>query len=136
MKSAWQHIEAWFKKLFGSTKWEKTASSVITYVAPLLETIVALVAGQPVEAAVAAIVAEIQGDLAAASALIANANVLGVSPVAGAINLLNSVKANLGQLLAAAQVKDTALQQKITAISNSIIGEIEAILGAMPSGSS
>jgi Flp pilus assembly protein TadB len=136
MKSAWHHIEAWFKKLFGSTKWEKTASSVLTYIAPLLETIVALVAGQPVEAAVAAIVAEIQGDLAAASALIANANVLGVSPVAGAINLLNSVKANLAELLAAAQVKDTAVQQKITAIANSIIGEVEAILAAIPASSS
>jgi len=125
-------IENFFKKVFGSTKWETTAASVITLVAPLLETVVTLTAGEPAAMLVENVIHEIQGDLAAVSAVVTSAVVPGTTGSAAvATNVLTAVQNNLQQLLAAAEIKNPVTQQQVTGIVNTVAGEINAILAAV-----
>jgi len=122
-------IGKFFKKAFGSEQtWERIASTALTVVAPLTETIVGLTAGEPAGAAVAAIMTEIQNDLAAVNAVV---NTAGGSS-ATVESTLKSVIANLQSLLTAGHIKDPATLSKVTVIVNTLTAEIEAILQAMP----
>jgi hypothetical protein len=133
VKKFWSRVEAAFKKLFGSTTWEKTASATISFVAPLLETIVGLAAGGPAATIVANIVATVQSDLATVSAVVTGATQTPpANEIQACLNALGSIKANFAALLAAAEVKNSAEATKITAVANTIIGEIDAILENLP----
>jgi hypothetical protein len=134
VKKFWHRVEAAFKKLFGSSKWEKTTSAVISYIAPLLETLVALTAGGPAAALVTNIVSIAQTDLATLAAVVDGATATpAANEVSAAINALNSIKTNLAALLTAADVKNAATSLQVTATVNAIIGEVEAILANVPS---
>ena len=132
--SFFKGIENFFKKVFGSTNWEKTASTTLALVGPLTEEIVALSAGEPAAAEVQSIITEVQSDLALVSGVVSGATSATASPslISTAVNSLNSVKANLSGLLAAGHVKDPATCAKVTGLVNTIVGEVEAILSAMP----
>jgi hypothetical protein len=133
MKKFFERVEAAFKKLFGSTTWEKTASATITYVAPLLETIVQLTAGSAAETVTAGVVATVQSDLATLSAVVDGATATPpANELAAATEALTSIQTNFGSLLAAAEVKNSGKVTEITAVANTIIGEVEAILGNIP----
>jgi hypothetical protein len=133
VKKFWNKVESAFKKLFGSTNWEKTASAVITYVAPLLELLVGLAAGGPAETLVAGIVNTVQADLATVAAVVNGATATPpANELAAVTNALNSVKANLPALLTAVEVKNSAKSTEIASTANTIIGEVEAILANMP----
>jgi hypothetical protein len=133
MKKFWDKVEAAFKKLFGSTKWEQTASSVVTYVAPLLETLVALTAGGPAAAIVTGIVNTVQADLATVAAVVNGATATPpVNELAAVMQALASIQTNLPALLTAAEVKNSTNASKITAVVNTIIGEVEAIADNIP----
>ena len=134
MKKFWERVEAAFKKLFGSTTWEKTASAVLSYVAPLLETLVGLTAGGPAETLVAGVVSTVQKDLATIEAVVGDATATPpANELAAATEALTSIKTNLGSILTAAEVTNSAEASKITAVVNTIIGEIEAMLANVPS---
>jgi hypothetical protein len=120
-------IESWFKKVFSTTTWEQKAKATLTVIAPLLETIVALSAGEPAAATVASIIAEVQSDLGAAAALIGQA---GSTPTLRSV--LESVKSNLQSLLTAGHIKNPETQTKVTAAVNTIVGELEAVLSIVP----
>jgi hypothetical protein len=133
VKKFWHRIEAAFKKLFGSSNWEKTASAVITYAAPIIETIVSLAAGGPAEVLVARVVSTIQGDLATMSAVVDGAT--GTPPANELqvfVNAANSIKSNLTSILASAEVKNSAKQAAITAAVDTIVGELDACVANMP----
>lgn len=131
--SFFSEVGKWSKKLFGSTTWEKQVSSVISYVAPILETVLALVAGGPTATAVGAVVSQIQNDLATLGAVVSTAQANGTgTPYQTAQSILNSIKTNASQILAAADIKDTAKQQQITALINGFVAEIDAALTALP----
>jgi len=133
MKKFWERVEAAYKKMFGSTSWEKTASSVLTYVAPVAETLVALTAGGPAATLVAGVVAAVQNDLATVSAVVSDATATPpANELAAATNALNSIKSNLSSLLNAADVKNSAKATEVTAAVNTVIGEVEAMLQAIP----
>jgi hypothetical protein len=126
-------VETVFKKLFGSTSWEQTALAVITYVAPLLETIVALTAGGPAAALVTAIITTVKADLATLAAVVNGATATPpANELAAAQQALSSIQANLPQILQLAEVKNSANKDKITAIVNTVIGEVEAIAENIP----
>ena len=133
MKKFWDKVESAFKKLFGSTKWEQTTSSVITYVAPLLETLVALTAGGPAAALVTGIVNTVQADLTTVAAVVNGATATPPANELAAVNqALTSIKNNLPTLLTAAEVKNSTNASKITAVVNTVIGEVEAIAENIP----
>jgi hypothetical protein len=121
-------IKAFFAKVFKSTTWIQVASGTLTVVAPLVETILALLAA-PLEPEAATIFSEIQADLGAASVLITTA---GTGGTATLTSVLDSVKTNLALLVPAMKIKDEATAAKVTAVVNTVIGEVEAIIQAVP----
>jgi hypothetical protein len=121
-------VEAWFKKVFTKAPgWEKTASAVLTYVAPLLETVVALTAGSPAETFVAGVIGKVQSDMAVAAVTIEDA-----TSSVSLTGVLTSIQTNLSSLLTAGQITDAATVTKVTAVVNTIIAEIKAVAAAVP----
>lgn len=120
-----------FTKLFGNAPSVlQTASSVLRYVSPFIKGILSLVGGEPLAADVQKIVAEIQSDLATAATLISQSH---GSPSAGIVdqlvNILTAVNSNLAALLQAGHIKEPSTVAKVTAIVNTITGEIQALVG-------
>jgi hypothetical protein len=133
--SLFASIENEFKKIFGSTKWEMTAETALTLISPLLTTVIALTAGEPAAAAVGAILAKIQSSLAAAIKVLGDVkagNATSTSAVATLSATLSSVQADLKTLLTAGQIKDPTTQAKVTAVVNTVVGEVQAVLAVIP----
>jgi hypothetical protein len=131
----WKRVEDELKSMFGSTKWETTASGALLYFGPALELVVGLAAGGPAETLVTGIVTKIQGALGAVSAVVKGAAVVGgVTPtdLAIAVAALNSVKANITQLLSAAEIKNAPRGAEITDAVNGIVGEVDAFVANLP----
>lgn len=121
-----------FKKLFGSSTWEKQAASAISYVAPLLETIVGLTAGGSAQAEVTSVVTTVQTDLATVAAVIDGGQSSDAHGTQVVINALTSVKTNLSGLLSVAAIKNSDKQAAITSAVNLVVGEVDAMLGSLP----
>jgi hypothetical protein len=129
VKTFFEKIGEWFKEIAHNTTWEQTALTTLKVVAPLLDTLVTLTAGEAAGAVVANAVNQLQSDIAGAAALLSGADAGGTVTVT---SLLNSVKTNLGTLLADADVKNSTKITQITSVANTVIGEVEAILSAVP----
>jgi hypothetical protein len=122
-------VEAGLKKLFGEMpKIEQIIASVLTVVAPLLQTLVALV--DPVAApATAAILAEIKTDLA--TAYTASVAVNTIADSSSIKSALTNIQSNLPALLAAAKVENVGVVSQIEGFVNAITPELEAVLTAL-----
>lgn len=136
--SFFSKVKSFFHQLFGALpSWEKSVSSTLTLLAPLTEEIVALTAGEPAAKEVQAVVGEVQKDMATVAAVTAGA---AGSPSATtyetASTALNSIKSNLGGLLAAGHIKNPVTLTKVTETVNTVIMEVEAILSELPQSSS
>lgn len=133
MKTLFSHIKSFFTKLFGSTNWERVAVNTLAVVGPLLSTLVTLVAGAPAATLVSKIVATAQSDLQTVSSLVTAVQSGTATGAAAQLqNLLAGVKTNLSSLLTAADIKDVDTQAKVSAIVNTVIEEIDAILAEVP----
>ena len=120
-------IKAFFKKFFGDEPaWSKVALNTLTVVAPLVETVLALVQPEFV-APVTSVLNTVKTDLATAAALIdvgqANPTLTGI---------LQSVQTNIASIESLAGIKDAATQQKFAAIVTTITDEVGAILQSIP----
>ena len=122
-----QEIDTWFRKTFTNTTWAQKASVALNVVAPLVETVVALTAGEPAAAVIAKIVSEIQVDMGTASVLLQQA--AATPTLTGS---LTAIQANLSSLLADGHISDEKTVAEVTAIVDTISGEIAAILGVLP----
>ena len=130
--SFFSKIEAAFKKIFGSTKWEQTLSAVITYAAPLVQLLVSLAAGPAAGTIVGSVASTIQSDLGTLKAVVDGATSAPSGTELQTVNnALNSIQANLGALLTDADVKNSSEAAQITSIATSLIGEFEAALKAI-----
>ncbi len=127
-------VKSFFEKLAHSNTWEKSVSTTLDILAPLTEEVIALTAGEPAAAEVASVISEVQKDLGVVAGVVngAEGGSAPASLIATAQQSLNAVKSNLGALLAAGHIKDTATLTKVTATVNTIVGEVDAILGAIP----
>ncbi len=104
--------------------WDAAAISTITYVAPLVETAVAL-ADPAAAPAVASIVTKVESALTSAQVVLK----AGQTSSPSLITYLQAVNDNIDQVEAAAQIKDPATAAKLTAIVGTITAEISAIIG-------
>jgi hypothetical protein len=129
VKTFFEKIGDWFKEIGHVSTWEQTALTTLKIAAPLLNTLITLTAGEPIAAKVAGIVNQVISDLGATSALLTGSQ--GASGVT-VTSFLESVKSNLGALLADADIKNSTKAEQITGVVNTVIGEIEAISSAMP----
>jgi hypothetical protein len=134
IKTFFDEVGKWFKKLFGSTTWEKQVSAAIGYIAPGLELIIGLVAGSAAEAAVQLVITQIQNGLATLATIVSGAvSAPSANSYQAAVAALNSIKANFASLLSLAEIKDSATQEKLTEIVNPLIAEVDAMLENLPS---
>jgi hypothetical protein len=125
-------IGSFFNKLFNNApSWSQKASTAITLVAPLTNTLVALADGEEAAAQATSIVHEVQSDLAAASSLLSEAHGTATAP-AGLSSILQGVTDNLSALLAAGHIKNPNTVTKVTAVVNTIAGEISAVIASLP----
>lgn len=127
--SFFSKIGSFFKKVLGGeAKWERVVSSTLSVIAPILETVIGLTAGAPIENAVAGVINQVQSDLAAVNAVVTTSG----GSTATAASLLTAAKTDLSQLLSAADIKNSTLNTQVSATVNLVIGEVEAMLAALP----
>ena len=126
--SIWKDIEGFFAKIFsGNTQNEiKIAKGVLLVVTPLVETIAVETAGEAEAAAIANVTGQIQADLSAVDNLIGQ-----TGQVPSAINILNSVKANINTLLTNGQIKNPTTLKTVEGIATTVIDEVESIITAL-----
>jgi hypothetical protein len=128
IEHVFEEVETEAKRILGnSATWDKTASATLTFVAPLLETVLALTAGAPASAAASKVVSRIQTDLAIAATVISTGEA--TPTLTGA---LNDIQTNLSGLLKVAQVSDPVTVAKVNAVTNTILAEVKAIVASLP----
>lgn len=128
LTSFYERVKAELKRLFTHVPgWEASAAATLTYVAPMVETVVTLVDPE-VAPAVNGLIAKVQSAMAAAAVVIKAAG-----PAPTLMTYLNAVNSNLAQVEQAAGVKDPATAEKLNAVLQTITGEVNAILGELAS---
>lgn len=121
-----------FKKIFGSEQnWEKAAIVTLTVAQPLVTTLLTLTAGPVVAASVGGVIAQVQADLKTVNDIVVKS---GATPIVS-ITLV-SILTNLNEIEASLDIKDPTHQQAATLITQTLIGEIEAVIAELPNAAS
>ncbi len=111
------------KKLFTHVPgWEASASATLTYVAPMVEAVVTL-ADPGAAPLVDALIEKVQSAMAAAAVVIKAAG-----PAPTLVTYLNAINGDIAQITSVAGLKDPASITKMTALLDTITGEVNAIL--------
>ena len=132
-KTAAESVEKFFEKFFSNTSWETKLSADLGLLAPGLEAIVALTAKEENAAEIQKVVTIVQTDLGTVAGLVSQIGTsAGATAPAKITTILNAIKATLPELLAAGFIKDAGTVTEVTAITNGIVGEVEAFLALVP----
>lgn len=127
LKSFASKVEEEFVKLFKEApSIMQIASGVISYGAPIVQTLVTLTAGAPAGTATANILAQIKADLATASAAVQSVDGAKTLPT-----VLASLQQQLPALLTAAKVENLANVTEIETVVNTFIAEVDAVYSAL-----
>lgn len=138
--SIWSKFGSFFEavgteieKLFGASSLEQKAQAVISYVAPVVNTIVGLL-DPAVAPLVAGVISAVQSDLATISVVVQSATAAPGSTAAQTIKTaITGVNTNLNGILQMAEVKNSAKIAQITSAVTLISGELNALLTNLPS---
>ena len=121
--SFFHQVKTELKKLFvHAPGWEASAAATLTYVAPMVETVVTLVDPEAAPL-VNPLIAKVQSAMAAAAVVIKAAG-----PTPTLVTYLNAINNNIAQVEPCVGVKDPATAAKLTALVGIITGEVNAIL--------
>ena len=133
MKSFFSKVAAFFKKALSNTQWEQTVITTLNIVGPLIQSIIAMTAGEAAAASVGAVMSEVSRDLATIMGLVQTYELGDHATISGRITTLaDEVKANLAGLLAAGHVKNDATVSKLSAIVTAVNGELDAVVKSLP----
>lgn len=126
-------IEAEFIKLFkAAPSYEQKVQSVIALVGPIVVGVIGM-ADPAIAPEVNTVMRTVQSDLATVSALTQAGQVAPGSTGAVTVETaLNAIKDNTSGLLALAEVKNSTKVSEITSAVNMIVGEMDAMLTALP----
>jgi hypothetical protein len=128
LKSFAAKIEAAFKKLFGDApSWISIAQGVLTYLGPVVVTILTVGGGSALGDEANTIIGDIKTDLATALATVSTANAATSLP-----SLLTGIQSQLPALLAAVKVSNPSTVSEVENYTNIIDTEITALLNAVP----
>jgi hypothetical protein len=128
LKSFASKVEAAFKKLFGDAPtWISIAQGVLTYLGPIVVTILTIGGGPALGSEANTIIASIKADLATALATVNTADAATSLP-----NLLTGIQSQLPALLAAVKVSNPNAVAEIENYTNIIDTEITALINAIP----
>ncbi|MGA7156009.1 MAG: hypothetical protein WBY53_04140 [Acidobacteriaceae bacterium] len=128
LKSFAAKIEAAFKKLFGEAPtWITIAQGVLTYLGPIVVTILTVGGGSALGDEANEIIGNIKTDLATALATVSTADAATSLP-----SLLQGIQLQLPALLDAIKVSDPATMSKVETYTSIIDTELTALLNAIP----
>jgi hypothetical protein len=128
LKSFAAKVEAAFKKLFGDApSWISIAQGVLTYLGPVVVTILTVGGGSALGDEANTIIGNIKTDLATALATVSTANAATSLP-----SLLAGIQSQLPALLAAVKVSNPSTASEVENYTNIIDTEITALLNAVP----
>jgi hypothetical protein len=128
LKSFAAKVEAAFKKLFGDAPtWIAIAQGVLTYLGPIVVTILTVGGGSALGDEANEIIGNIKTDLATALATVSTANAATSLP-----SLLAGIQSQLPALLAAVKVSNPSTVASVESYTNIIDTELTALLNAMP----
>jgi hypothetical protein len=128
LKSFGAKVEAAFKKLFGEAPtWISIAQGVLTYLGPVVVTILTVGGGSALGDEANVIIGSIKTDLATALATVSTVNASKSLP-----SLLTGIQTQLPALLAAVKVSNPSTVAQIESWTNVIDTEISALLNAIP----
>jgi hypothetical protein len=133
MSSFFSKLGSELKSLFTKEPaFEQLAQGVITYVSPILLTVLTFV-DPAIEPLVSKVISVVQADLATVSTVVKGATVTAGSTAAATVQAaLGSITSNLSGLLQVAEVKDSSKIAEITAAANTISTEINSLVTALP----
>jgi hypothetical protein len=130
VKGFFGHMFSWFKN--DAANFESSAATTINLVKPLLNELLVLTAGSKEAGAVSAIVTKVGTALSNTSAMLSGAEAGSADhSVAG---YLNDVVTDLPTLLTDADVKNSTHLAEIEGTVTTVVGEVQAILAAIPEG--
>jgi hypothetical protein len=128
LKSFAAKVEAAFKKLFGEAPtWISIAQGVLTYLGPIVVTILTVGGGSALGGEANTIIGNIKTDLATALATVNTADAATSLP-----GLLTDIQTQLPSLLAAVKVSNPSTASEVENYTNIISTEITALMNAMP----
>jgi hypothetical protein len=128
LKSFAAKVEAAFKKLFDEApSWISIAQGVLTYLGPVVVTILTVGGGSALGDEANTIIGNIKTDLATALATVNTADAATSLP-----NLLTDIQSQLPALLAAVKVSNPSTVSQVENYTNIISTEITALINAMP----
>ncbi len=128
LKSFAAKVEAAFKKLFGDApSWISIAQGVLTYLGPVVVTILTVGGGSALGDEANEIIGNIKTDLATALATVSTADAATNLP-----SLLTDIQSQLPVLLAAVKVSNPSTASEVESYTNIIDTEITALLNAVP----
>ena len=121
-------VEAAFKKLFGEApSWITIVQGALTYLGPIVVTILTLGGGAALGAEANRIIASVKADLATALAVSSTVDAATSLP-----SLLSGIQTQLPALLAAVKVSNPATLSKIEKVVAIIDTELTALINAAP----
>lgn len=130
LKSFAAKVEAAFKKLFGDAPtWIAIAQGVLTYLGPIVVTILTVGGGSALGDEANEIIGNIKTDLATALAAVSSADAANSVP-----SLLQGIQSQLPALLAAIKVSNPSTVTKVETYTSIIDTELTALLNAIPAG--
>jgi hypothetical protein len=127
-KIFFEHIFSFFDN--HAKAFETSAATTIALVSPLLNTLVTLTAGAKEAAVVSSVVGKVTTALNNTAALLSGAEAGDATH--SVTGFLTSVQEDLPTLLADADVKNSTHVAQITGVVNTVLGEVQAILAAVP----
>ena len=128
LKSFSAKVEAAFKKLFGAApSWIVIAQGALTYLGPIVVTILTIGGGPALGDEANQIIGTIKTDLATALATVSTVNAATSVP-----GLLADIQTQLPVLLAAVKVSNPSVVASIENYTKMIDAEITALLNALP----
>lgn len=132
MKTFFQRIGAFFKKVFANSTVENEIITAMKVAGPMIAGVVGMCEGEAAQAEITSVVNEVVTDFAAACTLTQEVQA-GTAPggMASVQNILQDAQSNLGTLLTAGHIKNTATLQKVSITVNSVIGSIQGLLSSL-----
>ena len=128
LKSFSAKVEAAFKKLFGAApSWIVIAQGALTYLGPIVVTILTIGGGPALGDEANQIIGTIKTDLATALATVSTVNAATSVP-----GLLADIQTQLPVLLAAVKISNPSVVASIENYTKMIDAEITALLNALP----
>jgi len=128
LKTFFEHVWSFFEN--DADKLETSAAVAISVATPLLSELISLTAGEPIAAKVSAVATQAVNDLNNTAAMLKGAEAGSADhSVSG---LLNDVVTDLPALLQDADIKNSTKSTQITGIVKTVVGEVQAILAALP----